>query len=899
MKGRYKKIFTVLILLVVAMLALSGCSGNDGSNGATGDTGATGTTGATGATGKDAATSVAALSTTDLTALAFSQTDSKVTGVTISSPPVVKFTLKDAAGRGITGLGFTSKNSTATVAGLTNIQFILAKLVPGTNGSPSRWVNYGVTTVPTTTAPTVVPRLPATDSNGTLKDNGDGTYEYTFYRDITKVKDVVAAATVTAPNDIADLGDLTYDSKLTHRLVIQIGGNTRGTGTNTANGVQVTPGVPMANPINIVYDFIPATDTAVTATDTQREIVKVANCFECHGKFSGIHGGDHLQGTPGSRQDTRACVLCHTEQQKYGFAEAATTATGYSGDTRKINGFAVGYFPAYIHRIHMGEGLTKTGYNFAGILFNEVTFPQDQRNCRKCHAGDTTAQLAATPQGNNWKTNPTREACGACHDNVDFAAGTNHIGGRQTSDALCTICHADVDIELYHVPVNKTTAASGANNYYANNGNLPSGAYKIEYVISSVTVDAARKPSVKFQIKKDGTAVTFGTYNAATNANLIPNTIGGPSIRIAYNVTQDGITSPADFNAAMSVTLGVGNPTVSSTGVYTAPSITNSLWANAGTLTASGITWTLTGPDASGLYTVSSSLPLPASTTMATALLYGSVTQTNVTGYPYSAASLADFKLATGSTTSYYLLKPGLILNASIATKAVTSTGFTARRTIVDNAKCNACHDQLGVKPNFHGGARNNGTICNICHTPNGVNSGWSYSFNTWVHAIHGAEKRSVAYTFAEDWSNVTFPGILRNCERCHLSGTYDPTAVGNRLYNTVATGTTVAAGANTAPYIVQVPGTAANGGIYGSGFSYSTTTGAVVTTEAAATTLVSSPTAAACFSCHDTSLARAHMESNGGSVYAVRSTALANTEQCLLCHGTGKVADIKAMHIK
>ena len=78
--------------------------------------------------------------------------------------------------------------------------------------------------------------------------------------------------------------------------------------------------------------------------------------------------------------------------------------------------------------------------------------------------------------------------------------------------------------------------------------------------ISSVTVDAARKPSVKFQIKKDGTAVNFGTYNAATNANLIPNTIGGPSMRIAYNVTQDGITSPADFNAAMSVSLGCGEP---------------------------------------------------------------------------------------------------------------------------------------------------------------------------------------------------------------------------------------------------------------------------------------------------------------------------------------------------
>ena len=79
---------------------------------------------------------------------------------------------------------------------------------------------------------------------------------------------------------------------------------------------------------------------------------------------------------------------------------------------------------------------------------------------------------------------------------------------------------------------------AGVTSYYANNNNLPTGAYKIEYVINSVTVDASRNVSVKFQIKKDGAAVSFGTYNATTNPNLIPNMIGGPSMRIfAFNVT--------------------------------------------------------------------------------------------------------------------------------------------------------------------------------------------------------------------------------------------------------------------------------------------------------------------------------------------------------------------------
>ena len=40
-------------------------------------------------------------------------------------------------------------------------------------------------------------------------------------------------------------------------------------------------------------------------------------------------------------------------------------------------------------------------------------------------------------------------------------------------------------------------------------------------------------------------------------------------------------------------------------------------------------------------------------------------------------------------------------------------------------------------------------------------------------------------------------------------------------------------------------------------------------------------------------------MQTNGGSIYAPRSTALAVGEQCVLCHAPGKVADIRLMHNK
>jgi hypothetical protein len=62
-------------------------------------------------------------------------------------------------------------------------------------------------------------------------------------------------------------------------------------------------------------------------------------------------------------------------------------------------------------------------------------------------------------------------------------------------------------------------------------------------------------------------------------------------------------------------------------------------------------------------------------------------------------------------------------------------------------------------------------------------------------------------------------------------------------------------------------------------------------------TTLVNSPISSACFSCHDTSSARSHMTSNGGSVYETRSLAATKGEACLVCHGVGRVSDVAVVH--
>src|SRR5690349_9278929 len=167
-------------MLVALALLAGGCSHEAGSAGPAGPPGPPGQPGPPGSGAPvvsipDNATPASDEAASRWAALAMNVT---ITRVTINSPPVVDFRVTDDAGVPVTGLGNTSKSSTATVPGLTNLAFSIAKLVPGMDGSPSQWVSYVVTTVPSTTA-AAAPSRPSTDNTGTLVDHGDGTYTYT------------------------------------------------------------------------------------------------------------------------------------------------------------------------------------------------------------------------------------------------------------------------------------------------------------------------------------------------------------------------------------------------------------------------------------------------------------------------------------------------------------------------------------------------------------------------------------------------------------------------------------------------------------------------------------------------------------------------------------------------
>jgi OmcA/MtrC family decaheme c-type cytochrome len=770
--------------------------------------------------------------------------------------------------------------------------------------------------------------------------------------------------TVTGVNNKADLGDLTYEPNLVHRVTIQLSGSAPGTGTNTPNAVEVAgaSAIAMALPKDAIYDFIPATGQAVT--DSGRDIVATAKCTECHRQLGGIPGDDAESSAAGfhggARNETRYCVVCHTDQRKYGRTEATINATTlkFTSTTEKVDGRAVGNLPNHIHHIHMGEHLAKQNYSYGGLLYNEVKFPQDLRNCTKCHDGSATS-TAKTAQGDNWKNVPNRLACGGCHDGINFATGMGvtiadaakgltsttsfsgfaHGGQAQPDDSLCAACHTPTGIDLVHLPVtppNPTnsldvpltqgpdTGNSNTNSAWiaSNPARLPAGAIKITYDIQSVSRNSAKRPVMVFRILQNGARVDFNAFNPAQplgTQEMLTNFFGSPSAQFVFAVPQDGVAAPADFNGAASGYL-------------------RSIWNGMASGSGAG---TLTGPDANGYYTVTlTGVVIPDNAVMLTAGLGFSyavrstppLTQTNLPNYPATLSTLPVSSVVPVPASRPDLLDPrlpnmrgGLIVIAPTVQKV--ATGYTARRPVVEDARCNSCHQELGTftEDAFHAGQRNDGTTCAWCHNPNRTSSGWSADSTSFVHAVHAGAKRVTPFTWhasstTDSFADIKFPGVLKDCETCHIPGTYDfsstvaTNALPNRLYRTVATGIfngtagTLTAGCTVtlindclstavsvfalSPYV-----TANNVLNYGAGYSVAAGTG--VPTDAAPTTLVNSPIATQCFSCHDTPLARTHMQVNGGSVYTPRSTALATTETCMVCHATGRIADIKVMHAK
>lgn len=793
-----------------------------------------------------------------------------VRSVSTTAPVTVRFNIKDDRGYPI-DIGATGQPGAYSIN--TNIQprFAIGYFTKDAANIVSPLTVY--TKSASATAPNGLPTQynprGTAAGHGTLTEVGSGAGEYQYVFPTVDTANGPRAIAYDAAH-MADTHVVWVQATRQTDLIYQINANTY-------------------YAANKPYYFVPSG----AGTPNTREVVSPTSCNACHGKFktetttsSAFHGGGRI--------DPGICNVCHNPGR----------TTNLLADSA-----------SFVHRIHNGHNVA-TANLFHGIA---ATYPRDIRDCSACHGGAAQGAQATTVQ--------TRIACQGCHDYVSFTGAAaafcgisgqiaygadgkpvpcNHVGGAQANDAGCATCHgptAAFPVAKYHAPVvkpdpNNAWRAGGTNNnthasFVSAGGFVPTGADVITYDLKTVDTwtDTAVTPNVKrpqitFKFKRNGTDVVFQTYAPAATppvTELMANFVGSPSVYFAFAVPQDGVNTPTDFNASASGYI-------------------RNIWNGTATGTGAG---TITGPDATGYYTIKlTGVQIPSTATMLTGgvgYTYSlasapPLVQTNVPGYTWTPNVPADGKAQGGLS-----IPPPNVWKVA--------TGFTGRRNIVDNNKCKACHATLGVAPNFHAGQRNDGPTCSWCHNPNRTSSGWSAGSKYFIHAIHAGRKRVIPFTWhavaaGPGYGEVEFPGTLNTCTTCHVDGTYDYAnatnlnSVVNQELTTVATGTYNIDPLVNSTYYTIAPYVTADGVTsYGSGFSFNAGTG--VTTQAAPTTLVLSQVTGACSACHDSTVAVNHMRSMGGLFYAPRSTVPVGgtQEQCMLCHGPGRIAAIGMVH--
>lgn len=198
--------------------------------------------------------------------------------------------------------------------------------------------------------------------------------------------------------------------------------------------------------------------------------------------------------------DARNCQMCH-ESGSYPRASTSGTAYAKAGpppaplnvdDKGNITAGAADTdttaAPSY-----PGTGDPTSGPGGATVI--PVSAPQDP--------GQSSEPAPAN--ANWWLTRPKMAACGACHDDVNFATGENHPGGFQLDDSRCANCHIaqgehpfDASILGAHTIAEWTP------------GVLPG----VNFKLISVTGAAGKAPSVTFSMTDNaGNGIDPGSMN--------------------------------------------------------------------------------------------------------------------------------------------------------------------------------------------------------------------------------------------------------------------------------------------------------------------------------------------------------------------------------------------------
>lgn len=799
-------LLSVIMLLLAAMPVLSGCSGDDGAAGAAGAPGQDGAQGEQGAPGPVGP------------ALGITVTDrhGKINAVQATKGPnnpanlCTTITNASVGTDGKLTVNFDVKSSGADLVPCTGddmpyvglpasvVNVVMAQLRLGAIPEDSSyWVSYinnsrtksaGVGTTPDGTKM----NQPAgeTATAGTWTDNGNGSYRY------------VTSKVLTAGITIADppkAGTYAYDANLTHRVAVQLGDHDGPTG----------PAKHGAN--NPIYDFIPATGQKVA---DPREIVVKENCNECHGTLS-VHGSN------GQRLDTKLCVTCHN----------ATAGDPESGNNLDLK--------VMVHKIHMGKYLPSVQFDFAGFnagLYNidpeaavkgtpyiiwgfnntkyewsEVGFPANVANCTKCHKDATHAD--------NWKTQPTTEVCGACHDGINFATGTGtrlafpdskidttssatgHIGGAQPTNSDCRVCHGasgtqtasdfiPAPVPALHDFVAKTktdytidiTMSAPGNGTHYVSGEAP--------VLTVVLKNKSDGSVIDHTALSTGTANLYVYGPRSDKKPVLTTAAASTTASTAGNSLLTTTTDPKVARTAASITYSLNSITGLQSGTYFVQVQATKPSPNTKTMSLALITFQIG--------TATAEKKVAVCTTCHENTMWHDTPTAAFGNHPapfdpdycaachdYKAASNAKLGLLVdGSNTQW---KGGGVCVNTAGTSATTDDTLDASKVAQAECLATANRKWMGSVCVTGGGLDPTITASAACTTAGGT---WtSYTANNMgfgagpiarrIHGVHFAEKADgtpgVNYPF-EIYNghnvSVIFPQDVKNCETCHTTET-------------------------------------------------------------------------------------------------------------------------------
>ena len=582
----------------------------------------------------------------------------------------------------------------------------------------------------------------------------------------------------------------------------------------------------------------------------ERSIVTTETCNSCHDPLA-IHGG--------SRQEVGLCILCHNPTQSI------------DPDTMdSVN------MPYMVHKIHAGahleHGYTIVGHRQSVHDYSEIEFTAPLADCEVCHTGGTpTDEMpmildpnpAAACNGDGranttviWadkgdieirygapdgqlfttrKREGSEETGGWVHDNSVFfmvAADTGETLAEQGVDVTlfgcatnppgvyngetardhtvwmtdpnrmaCGSCHDDVDFEsgenhqgivqeddtacgICHKPatgVEYDRSVAGAHTVTYKSNQLPG--FMVE-VLEIGDTGPGQKPWVEFKLHSKWGPMS---EQHVSIINRLRFAIAGPNDDFDFYVQEEDVEDSMTYR--------------------------NQVWR----------------------YEFEAALPEDAD---------GS--------YSFGAEGRLDWTVNEGQDNEFTTRDQ---MQNYIEAFTVTDSEPMERRMVVDDAKCESCHSNLSL----HGSNRHDANgYCQTCHNPSltdederpeGSGEPESADFRYMIHKIHrGADLENPYVVYGHngslnDFSNIHYVGDLRNCDACHVDGSYKlPLAEGALPVTT--------------PRDLWSP---------------------------------MMPETASCVSCHDSDGAKQHAAANTSEF----------GEACSVCHGEGKTYSVEAVHAR